>query len=39
LPVYFLGLGEQPDDLQPFSVEAYLDSLLPELVGASDSAA
>ena len=39
LPVYFLGLGEQPDDLQPFSVEAYLDSLLPELVGASDSVA
>ena len=39
LPVYFLGLGEQPDDLQPLSVEAYLDSLLPELVGASDSAA
>lgn len=39
LPVYFLGLGEQPDDLQPFSVEAYLDSLLPEFVGASDSAA
>lgn len=39
LPVYFLGLGEQQDDLQPFSVEAYLDSLLPELVGASDSAA
>ena len=39
LPVYFLGLGEQPDDLQPFSIEAYLDSLLPELVGTSDSAA
>ena len=23
IPVYFLGLGEQPDDLQPFSVENY----------------
>ena len=30
LPVYFLGLGEQPDDLQPFSIDAYLDSLLPD---------
>jgi fused signal recognition particle receptor len=32
IPVYFLGLGEQPDDLQPFSIDAYLDSLLPNLV-------
>jgi len=32
LPVYFIGLGEQPDDLQPFSISDYLDSLLPELV-------
>jgi len=32
IPVYFLGLGEQPDDLQPFSIDAYLDSLLPDLV-------
>jgi fused signal recognition particle receptor len=23
LPIYFIGLGEQPDDLQPFSVENY----------------
>jgi len=23
IPIYFLGLGEQPDDLQPFSVENY----------------
>jgi len=29
IPIYYLGLGEQPDDLQAFSVEAYLDSLLP----------
>jgi fused signal recognition particle receptor len=32
IPVYYLGLGEQPDDLQPFSIDAYLDSLLPDLV-------
>ncbi len=29
IPIYFVGLGEQPDDLQPFCVDAYLDSLLP----------
>jgi fused signal recognition particle receptor len=23
LPIYFLGLGEQAEDLQPFSVENY----------------
>lgn len=23
LPIYFLGLGEQPEDLQPFSIESY----------------
>jgi len=23
LPIYFLGLGEQPEDLQPFSIENY----------------
>jgi fused signal recognition particle receptor len=23
LPIYFVGLGEQPEDLQPFSVESY----------------
>ena len=23
LPIYFLGLGEQPEDLQPFSAESY----------------
>ena len=32
IPVFFLGLGEQPDDLQPFSVSSYIDSLLPENV-------
>ena len=24
IPIYFIGLGEQPDDLQPFSVENYV---------------
>lgn len=23
IPIYFMGLGEQPDDLQPFSIENY----------------
>jgi fused signal recognition particle receptor len=35
IPIYFLGLGEQPDDLQPFSIDAYLDSLLPDLVNGT----
>ena len=30
LPIYFIGLGESPDDLQPFSIDLYLDSILPE---------
>ncbi len=29
LPIYFLGLGESADDLQPFSIDYYLDSILP----------
>ena len=29
IPIFYLGLGEQPDDLQPFSISAYLDSILP----------
>ena len=29
LPIYFVGLGEQPDDLVPFSIEDYLESILP----------
>jgi fused signal recognition particle receptor len=28
LPVYFVGLGEQPADLQPFAVDPYVDALL-----------
>jgi fused signal recognition particle receptor len=39
LPVYFLGLGEQPDDLQPFSISSYLDSLLPELAPSKEPVA
>ncbi len=27
LPIHFVGLGEQPDDLQPFSAAAYADAL------------
>ncbi len=27
LPIYFIGLGEQPDDLQPFSAELYANAV------------
>ncbi|KXU38229.1 signal recognition particle-docking protein FtsY [Cephaloticoccus primus] len=27
LPIYFVGLGEQPEDLQPFSIENYTRAL------------
>ncbi|MDQ8207502.1 signal recognition particle-docking protein FtsY [Coraliomargarita sp. SDUM461003] len=27
LPIYFVGLGEQPDDLQPFSAENYSNAI------------
>lgn len=27
LPIFFIGLGEQPDDLQPFSVESYVNAI------------
>ena len=27
LPIYFVGLGEQPDDLQPFTVENYVNAV------------
>ena len=27
LPIYYVGLGEQPEDLQPFSVESYVNAL------------
>lgn len=30
LPIRFIGVGEDIDDLQPFSAEDYVDALLPE---------
>ncbi len=27
IPVYYLGLGEQPTDLRPFDLDAYLYSI------------
>lgn len=27
LPIYFVGLGEQPEDLQPFSIENYANAI------------
>lgn len=27
VPIFFLGLGEQPEDLQPFSVESYVKAV------------
>ena len=30
LPTFFIGLGEQPEDLQPFSPEYYTDALFGE---------
>jgi fused signal recognition particle receptor len=31
LPVYFIGLGEQPEDLRPFDLDAYLYSISEDL--------
>ncbi|MGE9291746.1 MAG: signal recognition particle-docking protein FtsY [Puniceicoccales bacterium] len=27
LPIYFVGLGEQPEDLQPFSIKSYCEAI------------
>ncbi len=27
LPIYFVGLGEQPEDLEPFSVDTYAKAI------------
>ena len=27
LPIYFVGLGEHPEDLQPFSIENYVNAI------------
>jgi fused signal recognition particle receptor len=31
IPIFYIGLGESPDDLQPFSINQYLDSILPSI--------
>lgn len=31
LPIRFIGVGEDIDDLQPFNAEEYVDALLPEI--------
>lgn len=31
IPIFYIGLGESPDDLQPFSINQYLDSILPSV--------
>ncbi len=31
LPIYFIGLGEAPGDLQPFKIDQYLESILPSI--------
>lgn len=28
IPIYFIGLGEKPEDLQPFSIETYVKAIL-----------
>ncbi len=28
LPIYFVGLGEEPEDLQPFSIDSYVEAIL-----------
>ncbi|MDR2430435.1 MAG: signal recognition particle-docking protein FtsY [Puniceicoccales bacterium] len=30
IPIHYVGLGEQPDDLQPFSTQAYIEALFGE---------
>ena len=27
IPIYYVGLGEKPEDLQPFSVENYVSAI------------
>ena len=27
IPIYFVGLGEQPDDLQPFTIDNYVSAV------------
>ena len=30
VPIYYVGLGEKPEDLRPFSTEAYIDAVIGE---------
>lgn len=30
IPIYYIGLGEKPEDLRPFSVKAYIDAIIGE---------
>ena len=34
LPILFVGLGEQPDDLQAFDPETYANAIFPPDAGA-----
>lgn len=36
LPIYFVGLGEQPDDLQQFDPEFYTTALFGEVLGGKE---
>ncbi len=33
MPIYYVGLGEQPEDLKKFDVKWYIDSILDEIYG------
>lgn len=30
IPIYYIGLGEKPEDLRPFSIKAYIDAIIGE---------
>ena len=30
IPIYYIGLGENPEDLRPFSIKAYIDAIIGE---------
>ncbi len=38
LPVYYIGLGEQPDDLKPFDIDSYLYSIAEDMINAGKKA-
>lgn len=38
LPCYFVGFGEQPEDLESFSIEAYIDAIFPQDESLGDKA-